>query len=135
MLSLSLASRARVFVAREAVDFRKAHDGLCAIVRNAFALDPFAGDVFVFLNRRRDRIKLLVWDRQGFWLHYKRLERGTFEALAFGDDATRVEIDRARLSALLEGVSMKSLKYRSHFARELCIQARSHDERDEHTSR
>ena len=72
----------RVFLATEPVDMRKAHDGLCAIVRDHFQDDPFSGDVFVFLNRRRNRIKLLTWDKDGFWLHYKRLERGRFEALA-----------------------------------------------------
>jgi len=125
---LSLAGGARVFVAREPVDFRKAHDGLCAIVREHLRGDPFGGDVFVFFNRRRDRIKLLVWDRQGFWLAYKRLERGTFEPLPGGDGAARVEVDRAQLQALLMGVSLKSMKYRRNFAREVCIQARGHDD-------
>ena len=69
---LSLPASIRVFLAREPVDFRKAHDGLCAIVRQQFLEDPFAGDVFVFFNRARDRIKLLLWDRNGFWLFYRR---------------------------------------------------------------
>jgi transposase len=68
---LSLQSSIRIFVAREAVDFRKAHDGLLAVIRNAFGDDPFDGRLFVFLNRGRNRVKLLQWDRDGFWLHYK----------------------------------------------------------------
>lgn len=126
---LSLAGSARVFLARRAVDFRKAHDGLVAIVRDAFRDDPFGGDLFVFLNRRRDRIKVLVWDRNGFWLLYKRLERGTFERLEIADDAARVEIDRARLAMLLEGVTLKSLRFRKNFTPRVCISARR-DERD-----
>jgi transposase len=125
---LSLAGSARVFLARSAVDFRKAHDGLVAIVREVFRDDPLSGDLFVFLNRRRDRIKVLAWDRNGFWLLYKRLERGTFERLALPDDAARVEIDRARLHMLLEGVTLKSLRFRRNFTPRVSISARrEHD--------
>jgi transposase len=121
MLGLPLG--ARVLVSRGAVDFRKAHDGLVAVVRGALREDPLAGDLFVFFNRRRDRIKVLVWDRNGFWLHYKRLERGTFEALPTGEGA-RVEIDRARLAMLLEGVAQKSVRFRRNFAPRVCISSR-----------
>ena len=76
---LSLPSSIRIFVDRDAADFRKAHDGLLAMIRDAFGDDPFDGSLFVFLNRGRDRVKLLQWDRDGFWLHYKRLEQGAFK--------------------------------------------------------
>jgi hypothetical protein len=72
---LSLPSSVRIFLSRAPVDFRKAHDGLHAIVREQFGDDPHSGHVFVFLNRRVDRVKLLVWDRNGFWLLYKRRRR------------------------------------------------------------
>jgi len=121
---LNLPGSARVFLARAAVDFRKAHDGLVAIVRNEFGDDPFGGDVFVFFNRRRDRIKLLVWDRNGFWLLYKRLERGTFETLSVSEGETRIEIDRARLSMLLEGITVKGSSFRKQFTRRVHIQPR-----------
>ncbi len=75
---LNVTGRTRMFLSRHPVDFHKAHDGLCSIVRNEFADDPFGGDIFVFFNKARDRIKILVWDRNGFWLHYKRLEKGRF---------------------------------------------------------
>lgn len=125
---LSLLGGARIFVAREPVDFRRAHDGLCTIVREHFGDDPFSGDLFVFFNRRRDRIKLQVWDRQGFWLAYKRLERGTFEALSVPREQSRLAIDRVRLAALLDGVSVKDMEHREHFARAYRIRARGHDE-------
>ena len=96
---LSLGGSHRVYLCAKPVDFRKAHDGLCAIVRDQFRDDPFSGDVFVFHNAARDRIKLLVWDKNGFWLCYKRLEQGTFPFAGLGDGA-RVEIERPASSAL-----------------------------------
>ena len=113
---LSLGGSHRVFLCMKRVDFRKAHDGLCALVRDTFQDDPFSGDVFVFHNRARDRVKLLVWDRNGFWLLYKRLEQGTFPFDVRGEGA-RVEITRAQLAMILEGIewrsARKSLRYTS----------------------
>lgn len=116
MLGLPLGTR--VLVARSAVDFRKAHDGLVAVVRVALREDPLAGDLFVFFNRRRDRIKVLVWDRNGFWLHYKRLEQGTFK-LDVKPDASRCEISRAQLSMLIEGIDLQKRKIRQPLSRPL----------------
>lgn len=120
---LSLPSSVRIFLARTPVDFRKAHDGLHAIVREEFGDDPLSGHVFVFLNRRVDRVKLLVWDRNGFWLLYKRLERGTFRAPLRGEGA-RVEVSRAELLMLLEGIDLKRGKIRRHFADSMYIESR-----------
>jgi transposase len=120
---LSLPASVRIFAAREAVDFRKGFDGLVAIVRDGFGDDPFSGQFFLFFNRRRDRVKLLLWDRNGFWLFYKRLERGTFERIETGG-GPRVEIDRARLSMLLEGIDARRSKFRRYFVREVRINAR-----------
>lgn len=112
---LSLPAQVRIFAATAAVDFRKAHDGLVAIVRDTFGHDPFDGALFVFFNKRRDGIKLLLWDHNGFWLFYKRLECGTFKVLDGSDSAT-LAIDRAELSMLLEGIDLKAGKRRAHFA-------------------
>ena len=65
---LSLSTRVRIFAATEPIDFRKGFDGLVQIIRDVFGEDPFAGDLFCFFNRRRDRVKVLVWDRNGFML-------------------------------------------------------------------
>ena len=111
---LSLGGAHRVFLCAQATDFRKAHDGLCALVRDRFHDDPFSGDVFVFHNAARDRIKLLVWDRNGFWLLYKRLEQGTFPFAGLGDGA-RVEIERAQLAMLLEGLEWRSARKFSRY--------------------
>lgn len=112
---LNLGSRHRVYLCRAAVDFRKAHDGLCALVRNHWGDDPFTGDVFVFFNRAKDRIKILVWDRNGFWVLYKRLEQGHFPWDGVGEGA-RLEIERAQLTMLLEGLEWKNAKKSSRFA-------------------
>lgn len=114
---LSLPAQVRVFLARGATDMRKAFDGLCAIVRHQFHRDPFTGDVFMFFNRARDRVKLLLWDGNGFWLLSKRLERGTFDDWRPPGEATHVAIDRAQMAMLLEGIDLKKSSYRSHFAR------------------
>lgn len=124
---LSLPVSVRIYVAREAADLRKAFDGLCALTRDVLRLDPFTGHVFVFFNRRRDRIKLLLWERNGFWLLYKRLERGTFEVLA---DATgcgdaHIEIDARRLRLLLDGLDTKRSRFRRHFASDVRIADRT----------
>lgn len=122
---LSVPSSVRVFVAREAVDFRKAFDGLHAIVVEQFSEDPFSGHFFVFFNRRRDRVKILVWDRNGYWLFAKRLEAGTFDLRRIaGESSPRVEIDRAQFHMLLEGIDANSVKRRKHFARDLRPSAR-----------
>jgi transposase len=111
---LSFPSSIRIYLARDPVDFRKAHDGLVAIVRDQFGDDPFDGSVFVFLNRARDRVKLLHWDRDGLWLHYKRLEHGRFQ-LELDDVGDRASISRPYLLMLLDGIDLKKQKIRSSF--------------------
>ncbi|HHM13067.1 MAG TPA: transposase [Planctomycetaceae bacterium] len=120
---LSLSSQVRIFAAIDPVDFRKAHDGLVAIVRDSFGRDPFDGSLFVFFNKRRDRVKLLAWDRNGFWLHYKRIERGTFKALR-GAPGSQLKLERAELAMLLEGIDLEKGKRRPHFADEVRIHGR-----------
>ncbi len=120
---LSLGGPHRVFLCVKRVDFRKAHDGLCALVRDEFKDDPFSGDVFVFHNGARDRVKLLLWDRNGFWLLYKRLEQGTFPFDVRGEGA-RVEITRAQLAMLLEGLEWKRARKSSHYTNSFDIQKR-----------
>jgi transposase len=102
------------------VDFRKAHDGLVAVVRSVLDCDPLDGSLFVFLNRRKDRIKLLQWDGNGLWLHYKRLERGTFRLPVPTDGV----LTRAQLSMLLEGIDLEKGKIRKHFIDPLRIGTR-----------
>lgn len=119
---LSLPRNIRIFVARDAVDMRKSFDGLSLMVQHQFHREPFSGDLFAFFNRHRDRVKLLLWDGNGFWVFAKRLETGAFARWPeIATDAPCVPIDRARLGMLLEGVDMKTVKLRPRFARSLHI--------------
>ena len=95
----------RMLLRRAPTDMRKSFDGLSGLVRSEFHEEPTSGDVFVFLNRRRELIKVLYWDRDGFVLWAKRLERGRF-VLPGGDDSA---LDRTALTLLLEGVKARVL--------------------------
>ena len=75
---LTLSPAVRIYLATGATDLRRSIDGLSALVRERLALDPLSGHLFLFRNRRGDRLKILAWDRSGFWILYKRLEQGTF---------------------------------------------------------
>lgn len=119
---LSLGGNQRIFLCRSFVDFRKAHDGLCAIIRDQFRDDPFSGDVFAFFNRAKDRIKLVVWDRNGFWLCYKRLEKGTFPFAVSGEG--RIEIERGQLAMILEGIEWKKARKSLQFSSIIAITRR-----------
>jgi len=103
---LSLASGVKIFVYTQAADMRKGFNGLSGIVRSEFQSDPTDGSLFIFINRRRDRMKLLHFDGGGYWLYYRLLEAGTFEDLKPKDDSCRLQIDATQLSMLLSGVSL-----------------------------
>lgn len=76
---LSEVGADRVYLACGATDLRKSIDGLAVLVKECFSLDPFSSSLFVFCNRQRNKLKILRWDRNGFWLYYRRLERGKFQ--------------------------------------------------------
>jgi transposase len=114
---LSLASGVKIFVYTQAADMRKGFNGLSGIVRSEFQSDPTDGSLFIFINRRRDRMKLLHFDGGGFWLYYRLLEAGTFEDLNPKDDSCRLQIDATQLSMLLSGVSLvRSDRRRKRFS-------------------
>jgi transposase len=104
---LTLPSSVRVYLAAEPVDLRRGHDGLVAIVRSAWRLDPFEGHLFVFLGRRLDRVKILVWDRNGFVLYYKRLSQGRFRMPKVSSGAKHVQMDATTLAMLLDGIDVR----------------------------
>jgi transposase len=110
---LALTAATRIYLYLRPCDMRKSFDGLCGLVRSELGADPLSGSLFVFCNRRRNMVKLLYWDRDGFALWYKRLERGSFRlpAVASGDG----RIDRCQLNLLLEGVVPKKMSRRYIF--------------------
>ena len=99
---LAFAGNARIFLYRGATDMRKSFDGLCGVVERCFSCSVMSGSVFVFVNRRRDRVKLLYFDRDGLAIFYKRLEKGTFRVPS--GTAGEVELSSAELAMLLEGI-------------------------------
>jgi transposase len=105
-----LSSAVSAWVCAEPIDMRKSIDGLAALVAPLLGMDALSGQVFVFVGKRRNKVKLLVWDRHGFWCLYKRLERGRFT------DPRRIAsggIAMAELTAWLEGIDTSSVR---HFA-------------------
>ena len=101
----------RVYMATSPVNLRKSFDGLCNEVRSVLARDPLCGHVFVFLNRRRTQVKLLMWTRGGFLILHKRLEKGTFTfPREITSEARRVEIDVHELMMLLEGIDIRRVR-------------------------
>ena len=112
---MHLPASVRVYLCASACDMRKSFDGLHALVVQAMELDAFAGHLFVFANRRRDRIKMLYWDRDGFAVWAKRLEEGTY-AMPFGEsEQKRREITAAELGALLSGIDLSRAKRRKRY--------------------
>ena len=116
---IHLPASVRVYLCLTACDMRKSFDGLHQLVRDHLALDGFAGHLFVFTSRRRDRLKILYWDRDGFAVWAKRLEEGTY-AMPFGDAAEkRREITAAELGALLSGIDLSQAKRRKRYERHI----------------
>jgi transposase len=117
---LSLAANLRIWLCTAPTDMRKSFDGLSGLVQSVFARDVLEGDLFVFVNRRRDRIKLLWWDRDGLALWCKRLESGTFETPRPCGDRSHVEMDATEMAMLLGGVSLASAKRRKRYTPRSC---------------
>lgn len=114
---LNFSHRTRVFLFTEPVDMRKSFRGLCQLAESVLEEDPASGHWFAFINRRRDRLKLLGWDGQGFWIWYKRLESGVFERPAAGRAEVQIEIDVTQLSLIINGIDLRSAKRRRRYRR------------------
>jgi transposase len=103
---LSLGDSDRVYLACGVTDLRKSIDGLAVLVQQVFALEPCSSAWFVFCNRERDKLKILRWDHNGFWLYYRRLERGRFRWPQSGTEHTRM-VTRRQLQWLLDGLTLE----------------------------
>jgi transposase len=113
---LSVSSGVKIFVYNGVADLRRGFDGLAAIVEDAMGENPLSGSLYIFLNRRGNRIKALYWDNDGYAIWYKRLERGRFEMpRAEGFEGTRLEITASQLSLILEGIELASVRRRRRF--------------------
>lgn len=107
---LAIAKNLRYFLYSRPCDMRKGFDGLCGVVKNEFAMNPMSADVFIFLSRRRDKIKLLQWEGDGFAIFQKRLEKGTFEMPRLSAETTNAEISSQNLLLILEGIKLSSVR-------------------------
>lgn len=103
---LSFSSELKIYAYTGVTDMRKGFNGLSGIVREEFGTDPTDGSLFIFINRRRDRMKLLHFVGGGYWLHYRLLEAGTFEELKSEADSCQLQMDTTELSMLLSGVPL-----------------------------
>ena len=110
---LSFSSSHKYYLYTPPTDMRKQFDGLAGLISQHFEQSIMEGDVFVFINKRRNRIKLLVWDHTGFVLYYKRLERGTFELPV--SQNTNIQLSWSDLIMLLEGIELRSIKRRKRY--------------------
>jgi transposase len=114
---IHLPASVRVYLCLSPCDMRRSFDGLHALVTGAMQLDAFAGHLCVFSNRRRDRVKILYWDRDGFAVWAKRLEEGTY-AMPFGEEhERRREITAQELGALLSGIDLSVAERRKRYRR------------------
>ena len=110
---IMLPSAVRIFLCTRSVDLRKSFDGLTGLVQDCFGQDPLSGHLFLFLNRRRDRIKVLYFDRDGLAIWYKRLEAGSFQMPQVTQDG--VELQLAQFAMLLSGIDLQTARQRKRF--------------------
>ena len=108
---LALSSSTRYFMYKDPTDMRYGINSLAGLVRNKLGFDPMNGDVFVFLGKRSNQIRLLQWDRDGFGMYIKKLERGTFERPILSVNS----VTSSQLTLLLQGVRLESVSYRKRY--------------------
>lgn len=113
---LSIATGTRIFVAAGATDMRKGFDGLQGLVSGVLEQDPLCGHLFLFVNRRRDKLKILYWDGDGLAIWYRRLERGTFQMPNMTDDQKSAEIRSEELTMLLRGIDYSNVQRRKRYS-------------------
>jgi len=112
---LSFPSNVRLYLATEPVDLRRSYDGLSALVDGKFGRQAMSGDLFVFLNRRANQVRILFWDNDGYAILMKRLEQGTFRRTKTADGEDLVEIDAGELAMLLEGIDASKVTRRRRY--------------------
>lgn len=113
---LSIAADTRILITLGATDMRKGFDGLSGIIIGTLKQDPLSGHLFLFVNRRRDKLKILYWDGDGLAIWYRRLEQGTFQMPTLTKDQTSAEIRSDELTMLLRGIDYNNVKRRKRFS-------------------
>ena len=111
----ALSSNNRFHLYSKPTDMRKSFDGLSGLVQNTLGCNPYNGDVFIFVNKRRDKIKLLHWQGISFILYYKRLEKGTFELPRYDASVGSITLSYAQMVMIIDGLSIKNLQKRKRY--------------------
>lgn len=112
---LAFSNSTSIYLSSRAVDFRKQFDGLCGEVLDYMGKNPQEGSLYVFYNKRRDRMKLLFWQSDGFWLFYKRLEAGTFQVPLNNALNKGIHLTVDELQLILSGIDLTSIKRRKRY--------------------
>lgn len=112
---IALTDQRSYHLYRKETDMRKGFNLLCGIVVNELGRQVMSGDAFIFINKPRTHLKLLVYEQGGFTIFYRRLEKGAFEVPAFDLDAKSMQISSNQLNFILQGVSLQSIKYRKRY--------------------
>ena len=112
---LTLPPSVKVYVWREPIDIRSSFDRLSALVRESLKEDPLNGHLYVFLNRRLNALKVLLWDRSGYCIYYKRLEQGVFRVRSTSDGLQKVELSTREFFLFLEGLELKEFKQKKRY--------------------
>ena len=112
---LGFSSHQKYYIYTMATDMRKGYNGLSGLVQNEIKSSPTNGDVYVFFNRNRQLMKMLVWDNDGFVIYSKRLERGTFEKLTGKDTESKHAIEYKHLVMLISGISLLGIHQRPRY--------------------
>jgi len=112
---ISFSPAIKIYLHREPVDMRKSYDGLFGIVKNELAMDVRNGGLFMFINLRRNRVKLMYWDTDGIAIWQKRLERGSLQHPQPQGNSKHLEIDASELNLLLSGIELSSVKRRKRY--------------------
>ena len=116
---LTLPCSVRIFIYTRPTDMRCGFNRLSMLADSMMNKDPYSGHLFVFFNKRGDKCKILFWDRTGFCLWYKSLEKGTFERLSYSSGKSAVEVDISKLTLILEGIDLSRAKRRKRYFRKM----------------
>lgn len=115
MSLLSLPGQLQYYLFMGDADMRRTFEGLCGLVRNEMELDPLSPQVFIFINKRCNQVKLLLWEGDGFGIFHKRLEAGTFERPTVQGNKKQLTLTRTQLQLILQGVKLESVVYRKRY--------------------
>jgi len=113
----TLGSSLKFHLYSQPTDMRKSFDSLSGLVQNELGQSPVSGDVFVFINKTRNKVKLLHWVGSGFVLYYKRLESGTFEHPRYDIKTGSYSLSYSQIVMLIDGISIKNIEKKKHFSR------------------